>query len=146
MAVDRSFLGVGWGFPPAFDGRRGEARMVREEEDIQESLMILLSTTPGERIMRPTYGCGLRNLVFESVNESLLTEIRDLIKRAVLFFEPRIILDDILITHEDIYEGKLLITLDYRIITTNSRANMVYPFYFREGSYLRRPPEQGFPF
>jgi phage baseplate assembly protein W len=137
MAADRSFLGVGWGFPPRFDKSSGKIDMAKEEEDIRESLFILLSTAPGERVMRPAYGCDLQKLVFAAVDESLITEIKDLIRRAVLFFEPRVILDDILISYEDIYSGLLRIELQYRIIATNSRANMVYPFYFREGSNIR---------
>lgn len=137
MAEDRSFLGTGWRFPPRFDRSFGQVGMAEEEEDIRESLFILLSTAPGERVMRPTYGCGLQRLVFETVDESLVTEIKDLIRRAVLFFEPRVVLEDTSVDYEDIYQGILRIELRYRVISTNSRANMVYPFYFLEGSNIR---------
>jgi phage baseplate assembly protein W len=138
MNLNKSFLGVGWGFPPTFSKATahtgGQATMVEAEEDIHESLTILLSTTPGERIMLPTYGCGLKAHVFEDLNESVITEIKDTIRRAVLFFEPRITLNAIRIDDADMLGGQLNIHLDYNIRGTNTRSNMVYPFYFLEGS------------
>ena len=136
---DKQFLGVGWGFPPQFQ-RQGEqtgVNMVAEDEDIRESLLILLSTRPGERIMQPGYGCGLHTMVFETVNESSVTEIRDLIERAILFYEPRINLEGIEVEMEEAYEGRLDIRIDYTIRLTNTRSNMVYPFYFIEGTHVR---------
>jgi phage baseplate assembly protein W len=136
MNADQSFLGTGWGFPPEFDMNSGEVRMVSGDEDIEESLRILMSTLPRERVMQPAYGCGLKTLVFESINESTLTMIRDEIQRAVLFFEPRIDLDDIEFNEEQAQEGVLLIKLNYRVRTTNSRTNLVFPFYFLQGTNL----------
>ena len=138
MVMDKSFLGRGWGFPPAFDRRSRSARMVAGEDDIRESLRILLATVPGERVMQPAYGCGLKLQVFESINESTLTLIRDSIERAVLFFEPRITLESVEMDAAQSYDGLLLIKLVYTVRTTNSRSNMVYPFYFLEGSNIRR--------
>jgi uncharacterized protein len=136
---DKRFLGVGWGFPPQFQRQAGQigAKMVAEEEDIRESLLILLSTRPGERIMQPAYGCGLHAMVFETVNESTVTEIRDLIERAILFYEPRINLEGIEVEMQDVYEGRLDIRIDYTVRQTNTRSNMVYPFYFIEGTHVR---------
>lgn len=134
MDSDKSFLGKGWGFPPQFDKQTGEVRTVSGEEDIEESLRILMSTLPRERVMQPSYGCGLKGLVFESINESTLTQMRDTIQRAVLFFEPRIELDDVEFNEEDAYGGILYIKLHYTVRTTNTRTNLVYPFYFREGT------------
>jgi phage baseplate assembly protein W len=133
MNIDRAFLGKRWGFPPEFDRRSRKVAMVSKDEDIQKSLWILLSTSPGERTMNPTYGCGLKSIIFENVSESIITEIKDLIERAILFFEPRITLDSIEVNTEDIYNGLLKIQLNYKIRATNSRSNMVYPFYFQEG-------------
>ena len=137
--VDKAFLGVGWSFPPEFHRHGGalEANTVAEETDIDQSLRILLSTRPGERVMQPSYGCGLHAKVFETINESTVTKIKDLIERAVLFFEPRITLDRIDVNTEDALDGVLRIKLDYRVRETNSRANMVYPFYYLEGSLVR---------
>jgi phage baseplate assembly protein W len=129
---DSTFLGTGWGFPPEF-GPRG-ARMADGEDDVREALRILLSTKPGERVMHPAYGCGLHQMVFEAVNESSVAEIKDVVERAVLFFEPRVTLVAVTVDTGDLDEGLLGIGLDYVIRTTNSRSNMVYPFYIAEGS------------
>ena len=130
----RAWLGTGWSFPPDFNRHARDVTMVSEEEDIRQSLEILLSTAPGERIMNPAYGCGLKLLTFENINESTLTEIQDVVERAVLFYEPRIRVDTIEVDVENIYQGIITIHLDYTIRITNSRANMVYPFYFQEGT------------
>ncbi len=137
--IDKAFLGVGWSFPPEFHKQANAigVKMVAEAEDIGESLAILLSTSPGERIMQPAYGCGLRALVFETINESTVTEIKDVIERAVLFFEPRITLDSIDVNTEDTLAGRLLIQLNYTVRKTNTRSNIVYPFYYLEGNRVR---------
>jgi uncharacterized protein len=132
--TDRTFLGTGWSFPPAFDPHSRAAVMVSREADIAQSLFILLSTVPGERVMHPTFGCGLKQMVFEHMNESTFTEIRDIVRRAVLFFEPRITLDHIEIETADIANGVLRLRLDYTVRTTNARANMVFPLYLTEGN------------
>jgi hypothetical protein len=134
---DKGFLGIGWGFPPTFNRHEKDVGMVSEEADIQEALRILLFTVPGERIFHPAYGCGLKLMVFEQVTESAVTEIRDVIERAVLFFEPRITLNTVEVDAEDVYEGQLKIRLHYTIRTTNNRSNMVFPFYYQEGTRLR---------
>jgi len=137
--IDKAFLGIGWSFPPEFHKHTDVlgVKMVAEEQDIRESLKILLSTRPGERIMQPSYGCGLHTMVFETINESTITEIRDVIERAVLFFEPRITLESIDVNAEDSYDGKLKIQLNYTVRKTNTRSNVVYPFYYIEGSRVR---------
>lgn len=132
MTHKKDFLGRGWSFPPRF-GAHGLA-MVSAEEDIRESLLILLSTMPGERIMQPAYGCALKMHVFETINERSLAVIRDVISKAILFFEPRVILERIDINDVDQYEGKLDINIHYIVRTTNNRYNLVYPFYFSEAT------------
>ena len=132
--ADKAFLGRGWAFPPEFNNNSGRVIMVSEDEDIKQSLKILLSTTPGERIMLPAYGCGLKSLVFENVTESTVTEIKDVVARAILFFEPRINLESIEIETTDEYEGFVKVLINYRVRETDSRRNMVYPFYFRDDS------------
>ena len=136
MGIDKSFLGTGWSFPPEFSKVQKGVKMVSEDEDINESLRILLFTAPGERLMHPTYGCGLKSFVFENMSESTVVEIKDDIERAVLFFEPRISLNDVVVDDSKIYEGKVRIELDYTVRATNSRRNVVYPFYFREGTNI----------
>lgn len=135
MALEQDFLGTGWAFPPAFDGRTLQALTVSGAQDVRESLRILLTTVPGERVMHPTYGCGLQRMVFENVTESTLTEIRSLIEKAVLFFEVRITLDSIDIDTSGLYEGVLRLQLNYTIRSTSTRDNMVFPLYMRDGGW-----------
>ena len=137
MAEDKSFLGTGWSFPPQFNKSAGGVIMVSLEDDIRESLKILLGTSPGERTMQPSYGCGLRDLVFGNVTASAVTELKDTIDRAILFFEPRIILNSVTINTSEQFNGVLKINLDYTVRSTNSRSNMVYPFYFKEGTQVQ---------
>lgn len=136
MNINNSFLGSGWGFPPEFNKHSKTVRMAAGEEDIDESLRILMATAPKERVMQPAYGCGLKSLLFETINESTITVIKDTIRRAVLFFEPRIDLENIEVDDTQAYEGVLYIELIYRVRTTNSRSNLVYPFYFLEGTNI----------
>ena len=136
MSIDKTFLGTGWSFPPEFQGQAKAVKMVSDEEDIRHSLWMLLYTEPGERTLQPAYGCGLRTLVFESISASVCTEMQDMIERAILFFEPRITLDRIVVCSERITQGLIEIELTYTIRTTNTRSNMVYPFYFLEGTNL----------
>jgi Bacteriophage baseplate protein W len=132
MDEKKSFLGTGWSFPPTFTKYPCEPVMVSDEEDIEQSLKILLSTRHGERIMQPEYGCNLDVLLFEPINTSLIAFVKDLIEKAVLFHEPRIDLKRIEISIEQVLEGLLLIELDYVIRSTNSRYNLVFPFYLKE--------------
>ncbi len=124
-----SFLGTGWSFPPAFSKVRKSAGMVSEQEDIEQSLQILLSTRPGERIMQPDYGCNLDRLLFEPLDTSLVTYVGNIVKTAILYHEPRIAPEKIEIREDAEEPGKLYITVEYTIRTTNSRYNYVYPFY-----------------
>ncbi len=130
-----NYLGKGWAFPPAFIKNIG-VEMAEAEEDIRQSLQILFSTTPGERIFRFDYGCNIRQWVFEEMKLSIKTLITDEIKRAILYYEPRIDVEKINVEIKDPSEGILWIDLDYRIRQTNNRSNMVYPFYFKEGTNL----------
>ena len=134
MDTDKSFLGTGWGFPPEFSRKEGAVRMVSGAQDIDESLRILLATVPHERIMQPAYGCGMKKHVFDTISETTLTLLKDAIERAVLHFEPRIDLDAVDVDERGAMEGVLVIHLHYTIRTTNSRSNLVYPFYFREAT------------
>src|SRR5215207_1763515 len=129
MSVSKSFLGTGWSFPPAFSKEEKKTAMLSDEADIQSSLEILLSTRPGERVMRPDYGCNLDELLFEPLTTTLKTYIKDLISTAILYYEPRIEVNDIEIDDAGGTDGRVLITIDYTISATNSRFNFVFPFY-----------------
>lgn len=133
MNDDNPFLGTGWGFPPTFQRETQSVEMVSGAQDIHSSLEILLSTTLGERIMQPTYGSNLKEYIFDPLDSSLDAFLKDLIKTAILYFEPRIHLDKISLESEAL-EGKVTISLEYRIRSTNSRYNFVLPFYLNEGA------------
>jgi phage baseplate assembly protein W len=137
---DNDFLGRGWGFPPTFvKGRDGiQIRMVEKEDDIRESLKILFSTQCGERLMDAEYGCYLYKLQFEGLTESIRSRIVGIISKAILLYEPRISLlnVDVTLDANRAIQGRLNISLDYIVRATNSRSNMVYPFYFLEGNNI----------
>jgi phage baseplate assembly protein W len=132
---DKSFLGTGWGFPPAFTKTAG-VEMVAGEEDIRQSLAILFSTIPGERIADFTFGSHIHRWVFKEMNLSNRTLIGESIKKSVLYFEPRITVEKVDVDIKDEQEGVLWINLEYTIRLTNTRSNMVYPFYLKEGTNL----------
>lgn len=131
---ENTFLGTGWAFPPEFDKLTKENAMVSDEEDIKESLYILISTSPGERVMNPSYGCDIKSRVFDTVTQGMLTVLKDSLTKSILFFETRIKLNFIDIDTSDMTDGVLYITIDYTVRTTNNRSNMVYPYYFIEGT------------
>ncbi|WP_024769972.1 GPW/gp25 family protein [Aquimarina macrocephali] len=131
-----SFLGTGWGFPPEFNKAAKHVLMTSNEEDIKKSLEILLTTRLGERIMVPNYGCNLDELLFKPLDRTLKTFVIELIKTAILYHEPRIDVIKIDISETDELEGKLLVKIDYLIRSTNSRRNVVFPFYKEEGTNI----------
>ncbi|BAZ01004.1 hypothetical protein NIES37_50020 [Tolypothrix tenuis PCC 7101] len=130
---DNAFLGTGWGFPPQFNKMSRSVRLVSAEEDINESLKILLTTSLGERVMQPTYGCNLEDLLFEPLSPTVASNIKELVRIAIVYHEPRIRLERLDLNLDDQLQGVINITVDYIIITTNSRFNFVYPFYLQEG-------------
>jgi len=132
MANDRSFLGTGWSFPPTFRRSTRSVEMLSDEYDIQSSLEILLSTRVGERVMQPKYGCNMEKLLFEPLDTTLQAYMKDLIRTAILYFEPRIILESITL-EPVVNEGRININIEFTIATTNTRNNFVYPFYLNEG-------------
>lgn len=134
MKTKESFLGRGWGFPPEFSKNTKSVLLTEDETDIEKSLEILLSTRPGERIMVPEYGCNLDELLFKPLNLTLKTFVADLIKTAILYHESRIDVEKVKIEQSSENDGILLISIDYLIRITNSRKNMVYPFYKTEGT------------
>ena len=130
-----SFLGTGWSFPPTFNRQAGTVALVSNTEDIEQSLNILLSTSLGERVMQPRYGCNLTDYVFESLNSSVIGYIKDRVRNAILLYEPRIIAEKVEVTSDassDLLEGRFTISVEYSIPGTNSRFNYVYDYYQNE--------------
>lgn len=136
MEIDDAFLGTGWSFPPEFSKPSKLVVMSSNEIDIKESLEIILSTRLGERIMNPKFGCNLEEILFKPLNLTLITYTRNLIENAILYFEPRIDVNDIKFDTSSNLEGVLLIEIDFTVRSTNSRMNMVYPFYKIEATNL----------
>jgi phage baseplate assembly protein W len=91
--------------------------------------------------MEYSYGTDLKALIFRNNNDTLLADIRDTITRAILFYEPRIDLDEVLLTNDDSLNGRIDITVVYTVRSTNSRTNFVFPFYLNEGTNLPYKPE-----
>jgi phage baseplate assembly protein W len=134
MQNDQSFLGTGWSFPPNFTQGGGEMEMVSGAEDIHQSLQVLFATQLGERVMQDEFGCDLNGFLFEEIDQSLINSLTGIISDAILYHEPRIMMDRLEITGSVSEPGLLLISIDYTIRSTNSRYNMVYPFYLNEAT------------
>lgn len=136
MKIEDSFLGKGWAFPPEFSSDAAAVKMTYGEDDINQSLHILLNTKLGERIMLPNYGSNLSDMIFEGLNQSVRTYITDRVRMAILYNERRIALDKIDFDQSLINQGEVKMIIHYTIRLTNSRGNMVYPFYINEGNEL----------
>jgi len=130
----KSFLGTGWSFPPTFYKFSNTVHMVSDLADIEQSIRIILDTYPGERVMQPEFGCFIKRFVFEKIDNSLMLKINEEIDRALLYFEPRIKFIDAEIIEQDDNNGILFIRINFSVIITNTRYNIVYPFYFNEGT------------
>ena len=127
----RAFLGRGFAFPPGVD-RGGAVRLVEYEEDVRRAIRIILDTEPGERVMRPDFGAGLRALTFEPLNANTLALARHRVEQALVLWEPRI--DQVTVAATaDRTRGLLTLEIRYRVRTTNTFYNLVYPFYLQEG-------------
>ncbi|MDG1653256.1 MAG: GPW/gp25 family protein [Flavobacteriaceae bacterium] len=136
--LEKSFLGKGWSFPPTFDKKLGDVKMVTMEEDIRQSLEIYFSTKLGERIMRNDYGCFLHSQVFELANESLIQGLSKELERSINEFEPRILITEITASKAESTEGLIEINIAYEIRATNNRSNIVFPFYLNEGTSIKK--------
>ena len=128
------FIGTGWGFPPRSDLNEASVNMVSGMQDIEESMKILLSTTMGERFMLPDYGTDLDQLVFEQITTTLKTYVADRLRRALTLYEPRVKIESVTIEDPDTLVGVVHVIVQYVIRNTNSRRNLVYPFYLNEGT------------
>lgn len=135
-----SFLGRGWSFPPIFDRTKGSVAMSSGDTDIRQSLWILLSTSLGERTMLATYGCSLAAKVFTSLTTSTANEICSIVRYAITQWEPRVRVESVSVTERDEAYGWLSIDVTYTIRETNTRSNLVYPFYILEAT-IPTPPQ-----
>ena len=131
MGIEDPFIGSGWRFPPAFDKPSASVLMSSGIRDIEESLRIIFTTTLGERIMRPGFGCSLEDQVFEVMNTSRIAWLENLVRNAIIHHESRIDADQVTVA-PDHNQGVLLIGVAYRVRGANSRFNFVYPYYLGE--------------
>lgn len=132
MVDARAFLGRGWSFPVRVDDREGTIRLAEYETDIQQSIWIILSTSKGERVMRPEFGCGIHDLVFEVINTTSLTDIEENVREALALFESRIEVKQVKAISNAGIDGQVRISIDYEVRGTNNQLNFVYPFYITE--------------
>jgi phage baseplate assembly protein W len=129
----KDFLGRGWAMPVHLDPRTGLVASVEYEEDIRQSILIILETAPGERVMRPNFGCGIHDLVFAALDSTSLQLIRSTVEEALRRCEARIDVLGVNVDEDETFEGRLLVEVEYRVRRTNQTGNLVFPFYFREG-------------
>jgi phage baseplate assembly protein W len=121
-------IGSGLAFPLQVD-RRGGIALAREETDIEQAIELILGTAPGERPMRPEFGCGVHDFVFDSIDASTVGKMEDAIRDALDRWEPRVIVQTVEFDLEHVGEGRLVIDIGYRVRVTNTLRNLVYPFY-----------------
>lgn len=124
----QAFLGAGWGFPIATDSS-GALEISADEQSVQESIGLILSTAKGERAMRPDFGCGLHDLVFERNTAATAGRVTQAVRDALLFFEPRIQVKDVQVDDPDSGGEVMRISIDYVVRSTNTAFNFVFPFY-----------------
>lgn len=127
------FLGVGWAFPVA-RGEDGRYSTAAYEESIRQSIRIILSTAKGERVMRPDFGCGLQELVFAVNNATTQGQAESEVEEALIRWEPRIKLERVRAEAGGEHGEALMISIDYRVRSTDSRFNLVFPFYLDRGA------------
>jgi len=132
------FLGRGWSYPPSFDRDAGSVAMVADEQDIEESLRILFGTQRGERLFHPKYGLDVNDLLFEAMSTTMRTLLEDRVKIGILVYEPRIEPLAVTVHSQEPASGELHIELDYRVRATNSRYNLVFPFYRSDSNEMAR--------
>ena len=126
------FLGTGWKYPVTLEN--GEIALSRHEEDIRQAIRIILETAPGERLMRPDFGCGIHDYVFAPNNVRTAGLIRFHVEEALRRWEPRIDLETVNVRPDPDAASTILIDIAYKVKSTDSRYNLVYPFYLERGS------------
>ena len=121
-------IGSGLAFPLAVD-RRGGIALARDEQDIDQAISLILGTAPGERPMRPEFGCGVHDFVFDSIDANTIGNMEQAIREALLRWEPRIDVTDVKFDASEAVNGLLTINIEYKVRATNTDRNLVYPFY-----------------
>ena len=125
---EHDVIGRGWEFPPRI-GRRGGISLVGGETEIEQSILIILRTAPGQRVMRPEFGCDLHELVFMPNNSDTASRVKRSVRQALGRWEPRIQVVEVDVTADPDDPARMLIDVQYRIKATHDRRSLVYPFY-----------------
>ncbi|WP_262697662.1 MULTISPECIES: GPW/gp25 family protein [Streptomyces] len=126
--MGRQFIGAGWAFPPRTDAT-GSIALVREEREIEESIRLILATSPGERPMRPEFGCALGDYVFAPADAGTAGQLAYEVRLALERWEPRIEVADVAVRFDDADNGVLYIDISYAVRGSNDPRNLVFPFY-----------------
>ena len=121
-------IGSGLAFPLQVD-RRGGIALARDETDIEQAIELILGTAPGERPMRPEFGCGVHDFVFDTIDAGTVGKMELAIRDALDRWEPRVIVETVEFDLSEVHDGKLIIDIGYRVRVTNTIRNLVYPFY-----------------
>lgn len=133
MAGAKDFLGRGFSFPPRVDAATGRFIMVDAEENIRQSIYLIIMTRKGERVMEPDFGCDIHNFVFDLPDESVANLVRTEIVDALTRWEPRIVDIQVFIDYTEIHLGKVVFNITYTVRDTNNPNNLVFPYYLYEG-------------
>lgn len=136
MDENKTFLGTGWSFPPTFQRETGQVQMVSAEEDIQQSMQILFTTALGERVMLHNYGSEMSRYLFEEIDHGLINNIKNAVSNAIITYEPRVDPNEVDVRESADQPGLLLISINYTVRSTNTRYNMVFPFYINEATLV----------
>lgn len=128
----RAFQGNGCHFPVMIDGVTGRFRESAYEENIRESIYLIIMTRKGERVMRPDFGCDIHQFLFDTVNYTMLMRMQQAVEEALIRWEPRITDIEVEVLNPRQDDNVLEISVDYRVRTTNSPFNLVFPFYLKE--------------
>ena len=131
---DKAFLGRGWAYPIAPNAKGNDVALVEHEEDIRKAVRLILETNRGERLMRPDFGAGLNDFVFELINNTTKALIRHRVEEALVTWEPRIHVRTVEVKSDKAEKGRLDIAIEYEVRSTNTFYNLVYPFYLQEGA------------
>lgn len=126
--VAQQFIGAGWAFPPRTDAT-GSIALVRGDRELEESIRLILMTSPGERPMRPEFGCGLNEYVFAPADAGTAGQLAYEVRRALERWEPRIEVGDVVVRFDEADDGVLYIDIGYAVRGSNDPRNLVFPFY-----------------
>ena len=129
-----TYLGKGWDFPSTFLEKQGEVKIISDIEDIVKSLHTIITTRRGERLMRPKFGCDLTDKIFENLNATQTTIMKNRVREAIVLYEPRIEVIKVALDTQNFLEGKFLIKIEFIVRATNTRRNIVFPYYITEAT------------